>query len=238
MTISPYTMLKEQGWRFPSISEPSPPELFIIESMRDDDEDSGFFEGVRIAQILRLAGMKPKYFYVQDERELELLVPVFRQSHYRYLHISCHGDNSGFELTNGYVGFSRFAEIFSGALLLRRLFVSACETGQEDLVSALHAKSRGVQSVVAPKVQISYEHAAVIWSALYISLLRETTGKVSHIDIKKRMALLVKLFPYADREKTEKMSFLFAGYNSSKDAGEVPRPEAWSFEDINSRYEP
>ena len=204
--------------------------------MRDGDEKSGFFEGVRIAQMLRLAGRKPKYFYVQDERELDLLVPVFRQANYRYLHLSCHGDPDGFELTNGYVTFERFAEIFDGTLRLRRLFVSACNAGQKKLIHALHATSRGIQSVTAPTVEISYEHAAAIWSSFYLSLLDAGTEKVLHSDIIKRIALLVKLFPYADLKTKERMSFLFAGYNPTNDAGSVPRPEAWTFENIHFRY--
>lgn len=238
MPLSPYKTLKNNKWPFPAPTEATLPELFIIESMNDADEESGFFEGVRIAQILRLAGLKPKYFYVQDERELELLVPVFRQSNYRYVHFSCHGDDQGFDLTNGYVPFTRFAEIFGGALLVRRLFVSACEAGQKELVHALHATTRGIQSVTAPQVKIAYDHAAAIWSAFYLSLLGDRIGKVKHLDIKSRMALLVKLFPYADAKKKERMSFMFAGYDSSKDAGAVVRPEAWTFENIHYRYSP
>ncbi|MES2505061.1 MAG: CHAT domain-containing protein [Verrucomicrobiota bacterium] len=235
MAISPYKTLKEKEWPFPKPAEPTLPELFIIESMNDMDEDSGFFEGVRIAQILRLARLKPKYFYIQDERELELLVPVFRQSNYRYLHISCHGDDKGFFLTNGYVSFARFAEIFAGALLLRRIFVSACEAGQKDLVHELHASNRGIQSLIAPQVKIDYDHAAAIWSSFYTSLLGESRGKVTHSDIRKRMALLVRLFPWANKSLNERMSFMFAGYNPTNDAGDTVRPEAWNFEEIHYR---
>lgn len=237
MPISSYKTLKEKQWPFPNPSQSTTPELFIIESMIDNDENSGFFEGVRIAQILRLGGHRPKYFYIQDERELDLLVPVFRQSNYRYLHLSCHGDGDGFELTNGYVTFARFAEIFGKALLLRRLFISACNAGKKELVHELHATSRGIQSVTAPSVEISYDHAAAIWSSFYLSLL-DAGSTVRHPDIRKRISLLVKLFPYADIEAKERMSFLFAGYDPTKDAGPTVRPEAWTFEDITFRYSP
>lgn len=235
---SPFKTLKAANWPFPKTSEATLPELFIIESMHDDDEDAGFFEGVRLAQILRLAGRKPKYFYVQDERELELLIPVFRQSNYRYLHFSCHGDNLGFDLTNGSISFDTFATIFEGALDVRRLFVSACEAGQKNLVQALHQKTRGIQSVTAPKVKIDYDHAAAIWAAFYLSLLEKTEGACSHWDITSRISLLMKLFPLANVTDNVPMSFMFAGYASNLDGGKNPSSNAWTYETIDRDYVP
>lgn len=235
MRISPYNALKQNSWPFPPPSKTSIPELFIIESMDDDDEKAGFFEGVRLAQILRLGGRNPKYYYVQDERELELLVPVFRQSNYRYLHFSCHGDEQGFFLTNGPIGFDRFAEIFGETLKLRRLFVSACQSGQEELVKALHKNARGIQSVTAPRVKIDYDHAAAIWSAVYLSLLEQRAEKCKHEDIIKRIALMIRLFPYSNVGTRELMSFMFAGYQSNDDK-EDGSTFPWVFNKISRTY--
>lgn len=233
--MSPYKMLKDGNWPFPKPHVPTVPELFIIESLRDHDEDSGFFEGVRIAQILRLAGRKPKYFYVQDERELELLVPVFLQSGYRYLHMSCHGDKKGLELTSGYMKFARFSKMFGDSLKLRRLFVSACESGQEALVEALHRDSHGIQSVVAPCTAIDFDHAAAIWSAFYLSLLEMPKNGRTHIDVVKRISWLVKLFPLADIEGKIDMSFMFAGYASELDKGGA-FSESWKIQKITKYH--
>lgn len=236
MPISPYRTLKSNKWPFPDPGEQSEPELFIIESMNDKDEKSGFFEGVRIAQILRLAGRRPKYFYVQNSRELELLVPVFRQSNYRYLHLSCHGDQDGFDLTHGPVLFKDFAEMFGETLKVRRLFVSACEAGQKALVTELHKTARGIQSVTAPRVKIDYDHAAAIWSAFYISLLEKKSGKCYHEDIITRMALLMRLFPYANVDDKTLMSFMFAGYAPDMEphaGSDLP----WEFKVINRSFQ-
>lgn len=235
MPPSSYKTLLANKWPFPP-SEQSIPELFIVESMDEKDEEAGHFEGVRIAQILRLAKRKPKYFYVQDERELDLVVPVFRQSNYRYLHLSCHGDKDGFFLRDGNLSFKRFAEIFDTSLQLRRLFVSACEAGQEKLAHALHRTARGIQSVTAPRGKIDYDHAAAIWSAFYLSLLQKG-DTCRHPDVKSRIASLVKLFPMANKEDEIPMSFMFAGYDSTKDKGDL-NPKAWGFETISKDYKP
>lgn len=216
---------------------PSPetlPEVFIIESLDVDDEMEGNFEGLRLSDTLRLAGNMPKYFYIHEEKELELLVPLFVQSKYRYLHLSCHGSSDGFNLQRGFVSFERFAEIFRGALILRRVFVSSCSTGERSLVDALHKTSKGIHSVIAPCVAIKFSHASVIWASLYVSLLERNGGVVQHKDIISRMQGLVELFPYVDSETKERMNFMFAGYDSSKDAGRSTNPDAWKIQEIQS----
>jgi hypothetical protein len=223
--------LKDAGWKFPKQQE-TYPEVFIIESLSTADEKARRFEGERLADMLRLGGMNPKYYYFQEEAELELLVSLFRQSQYRFLHFSCHGNKTDFALTAGKVSFQRFGELFSNALSLRRLFVSACSTGNKDLVNALHVSNRGIQSITAPVVDIQFSHAAVIWASLYVSLLEQVKGAVQHNDITSKMKKLVSLFPVADKEKKTPMEFMFAGYSPKKDKGDTPKPTAWSYTSI------
>jgi hypothetical protein len=221
--------LAQAGWNFPR-QQDTYPDVFIIESLRDEDELSSNFEGLRIAKALRLAGMIPKYFYIHDKKELALLVPLFRQSGYRYLHFSCHGSAEGFDLQRDFLSFKEFANIFSGALPLRRLFVSACSTGERELIDELHKSTRGIQSVIAPAVDISFHHANMIWAALYVSLLEEDDGNMRHSAITEKMRTILKLFPWAEKKDSIAMEFMFAGYNSVMDQGAVPRPEAWTIE--------
>jgi hypothetical protein len=64
--------------------------LFIIESLDRDDERSRR-DGFIIKQILCLAGLPVKYHYVRSKTELSNALAKFKQSAFRYLHISCHG---------------------------------------------------------------------------------------------------------------------------------------------------
>jgi len=235
-TNSPYKTLKDSGWRFPPLHETFP-EVFIIEFLREEDEEMGRLEGLRLADTLRLADKQPKYFYIRNKAELALLAPIFVQSKYRYLHISCHGGPEGFELQDDFVKFDQFGEIFGGALALRRFFVSACSTGERSLVDALHNTSKGIQSIIAPCVDLYFSHASVIWAALYVSLLELDNGSIRHQDIVSAMQILVELFPYADSDgdsKKEPMKFMFAGYDSTKDTGGTPNPDAWRIQEIQS----
>ena len=154
------------------------------------------------------ATKNPKYHYFQGERELPHLVALFRESQYRYLHISCHGSQTEIFTTNGAMSYARFAQFFSGHLRLRRLVVSACELGNNMFVDLIAASNKGMHSIVAPAQTIQYDHAAAIWSAFYVSMFSERYASMSHSRIVRKLAALRRLFP---------VDFYFAGYSPKRD---------------------
>src|SRR6266481_2960498 len=103
------------------------PEVFIFESLSKQDERAKRYEGQLLSDMLRLSGKNPKYFYFQSEAELPHLIGLFRQSQYRYLHISSHASDTEIGTTNGSLTYKAFAGHFAGHLKLRRLFFSACQ---------------------------------------------------------------------------------------------------------------
>jgi hypothetical protein len=76
---SPYKTLKDSGWRFPPVQETFP-EIFIIEFLREEDEEMGRLEGLRLADTLRLANKRPKYYYIRNKAELALLESLKEQT--------------------------------------------------------------------------------------------------------------------------------------------------------------
>ena len=122
--------------------------------------------------------------------------------------------------------------MFKGALALRRLFVSACSTGQREFVDELHKTTRGIQSVVAPCVDVYFHHASIIWATLYVSLLEKDDGPMQHVNIAGKLQTLVSLFPLAEKDPDIPMKFMFASYQSGRDQGNTPRPEAWDIQFI------
>ena len=93
------------------------PELFIIESLTLDDEADGRQEGEILSRMLRLAGKtKTKYFYIRTKRELEEIIDLFDESKYRYLHISCHANDSEMGTTFDDVFFSSLEKCYLLAL--------------------------------------------------------------------------------------------------------------------------
>ncbi len=184
------------------------PDVFILESLSPEDEKENRYEGEIIRNILRLAGKNPAYYYFRTENELKHLVGLFRESQCRFLHISSHASDTHIGTTFGKLTYFQFSEIFQGHLQLRRLFFSACNTGNENLVKTLLLKNKGMHSFVALTHLINFDQAAAIWSTLYISLFAKDSQSVKHGDIERRLKLLKGLFP---------VEFFFGSYDSVKD---------------------
>jgi hypothetical protein len=181
------------------------PDVFIFESLSEADEKAKRFEGQTIADMLRLAGKNPKYFYFQSESELPHLLGLFRESKYRFLHVSAHASDKFIGTTNGNLTYDRFSEIFEGHLQLRRLFFSACQIGNQSFVESVSKRNKGMHSIVAPSENIQFDHAAALWSSFYISIFTQNSNAMKHIDIETRLNGLCRLFP---------VDFFFAGYDS------------------------
>lgn len=191
------------------------PEVFIFESLKLADEQARRFEGQVLADMLKLSGMNPKYYYSQSVDELPHLLRLFRQSKYRYLHISAHATDTHVQYGHELLTYQEFADIFAGHLPLRRLFFSACQVGNRAFVDAIKAKNKGMHSVVAPAESIRVDHAAALWSSFYISMFTANQGAMKRADIRRRLQALTTLFP---------VDFFFASYNANLDN--------WTFETV------
>ena len=170
-------------------------DVFIIESLSKDDEEKNRYEGQRLADLLKLSGKEPKYFYFQSKEEIPLLLQLFKISKYRYLHISCHASNDSICTTKDVISYLDFSTMCKNYLKLRRVFFSACELGNELFTECLAGKNKGMHSVVAPAEEIYFDHAAAIWAAFYVSIFSRNTNGMNGADIKKRIEILCTLFP-------------------------------------------
>jgi hypothetical protein len=170
-------------------------DVFIFESLTIEDEASSRFEGLKLADMLRLAGKNPKYYYFQSFAELTHLIALFRESGYRYLHISSHASATHISSAYESISYSEFAAYFNGQLKSRRVFVSACQIGNKEFVEALSARNKGMHSVAAPRIDIQFDHAAALWSAFYISMFSEDGAKMNSTNIQKRLEIMMYLFP-------------------------------------------
>ena len=170
-------------------------DVFIIESLKKTDETRHRYEGQRLAELLRLSGKNPKYFYYQSKLELPHLLKLFKLSDYRYLHVSCHASSDTVATTNEDLTYAEFARIFKGYLKLRRVFFSACELCNELFTNCLAGTNKGMHSVVAPAEEIDFDHAAAIWAAFYVSVFARNANAMSGSDIRQRIETLCTLFP-------------------------------------------
>ena len=130
------------------------PEVFIVESLRFHDEEKGYYEGQIISDILRLNKKQSKYYYIRTKKELRAFLDKFRDSNYRYLHLSCHANRGEMATTLDSIPFSELASLLKPYLNKRRLFVSACEMVNINLANLLLPGS-GCFSLMGPATQIA-----------------------------------------------------------------------------------
>ena len=104
------------------------PDVFIIESLTFKDERKKRFEGLILSDMLRLLEKKPIYYYVRTRKELHAVLNRFGKSRYRYLHLSCHGDEETISTTlDEGIEFHDLSTTLNKYLKSRRLFVSSCD---------------------------------------------------------------------------------------------------------------
>jgi hypothetical protein len=146
--------------------------LFIIESLLFADECENRFEGRILRDIFRLSGHKVDYLYIRTRKELKAALEAFHESRRRYLHLSCHGNETALRLTLDGVTFKGFAsDVGSNFLKGRRLFVSACAAANSKLADAL--SSSGCLSIIGPQDKIRFDDAVMIWSSFYYLLFSD-----------------------------------------------------------------
>ncbi|TRZ53553.1 hypothetical protein D4S03_01610 [bacterium] len=170
------------------------PETFILESLTLADEKEGRLDGKLLYDALKLFGIKPIYNYFRTERELLKLSEVFRNSGYRYIHLSCHGQQDRFAFTLNNVPFDKFAEIFKEKLNNRRLFISGCELGNRGLADAVFGQNGGMYSVIAPKKPIFFDQSLVFWTSFYYRMYAYSRTEMKKEQIKKELDQLSKIF--------------------------------------------
>ncbi len=142
------------------------PEVFIIESLRFDDERQDRFEGQIIKRILALSGKDCEYYYIRTKREFAKVLGLFTKSQYRYLHLSCHGNRGTMATTLDSIPFPELADLVNPHLTERRLFVSACSMTNESLANLIMPNSKCF-SILGPDEDIGFSDAAILWASLY-----------------------------------------------------------------------
>jgi hypothetical protein len=163
---APYTALPGMQMKSIGTTEPYQPEIFIIETLDFKDEKAERFEGRIISQILGLSGKQCEYYYVRTKRELETLLWQFKSTHYRYLHLSCHGSDDSIFTTLDSIPFTELGPLLKPFLPKRRLFLSACSATNTALANAIMPGS-GCYSILGPDEDIYFSDAAILWASFY-----------------------------------------------------------------------
>ena len=190
----------------------SQPEIFIIESLDFKDEKAERFEGRIISQILGLSGKQCEYYYIRTKREFKTLLDQFESTHYRYLHLSCHGSNESIFTTLDPIPFSELGPLLRPFLRKRRLFLSACSATNSALADAIMPGS-GCYSILGPDQDIYFSDAAVLWASFYHVMFTADSKAMKYKTIKAKTQEVSDMYRVrlrliardADRPKDYKM---------------------------------
>lgn len=188
-------------------------DVYIVESLRPNDEGNGRFEGIFLSHLLRLHGKNPQYRYVRTKGEFETAIRRFGESRYRYLHISAHGDPDGIRLTNqDDVDVEDLAEMLEPYMKGRRLFFSSCEVASERLAREVIPFTL-CTSVVGPTERIDFHDSAVVWATIYHLVFSEDSQVITRANLLEKLKKACDLFEveFAYYTKTKKNKRGFTG---------------------------
>jgi hypothetical protein len=154
------------------IEKETKPGVFIIESLRFDDEERNYFEGEVISKILNFSDIPHEYHYIRTVAEFEHFIGKFQESGYRYLHISCHGNADCIATTLDTVPFNKLSIMLAPVLDKKRLFVSACSATNDRLASEIFGVTE-CNSIIGPHKDINMDDAVIFWSSFYSLMFKK-----------------------------------------------------------------
>ena len=85
------------------------PDVCIIETLKLTDEAADRSEGVLLSAAMRLSAKHPRYAYLRTGQEMSVFLGQFCTSQYRYLHLSCHGNEDVLATTLDVLPFGEVA---------------------------------------------------------------------------------------------------------------------------------
>lgn len=168
--------------------------IFIIESLDFREEANDMNEGKTLARHLELANLPYKYVYLRTKQELAKVLDQYVKSRYRYLHVSCHGNESQLALTLDELDFNEMSRLFGPVLGRRRLFLSTCHAANHELATAVFKAAPDCFSVTGPADEIGFADATILWASFYHLMLSKERTRMKHTDIRATLRSLSNLF--------------------------------------------
>ena len=140
----------------------------IIESVGAQDLAKRRSEGEGLQIILRLLDVPCALVLASSEHELRTALRVFAKGRYSHLHLSCHGNENGIELTDGtFVRWSDLAQLFEAHVSSHySLSISACRSGLPAVAEAFAARRFYPWLLIGTKADTEWGDALIGWAIL------------------------------------------------------------------------
>lgn len=163
--------------------------VYIIESLRGDD----YFDGETLNDILKLSHVLSKYKWADSLQDFKRHLKAFSVSGYRYLHISCHADESGIEINGDLITNEELQQITAKYLINKRVFLSACKGANLDIASKLIINNEAL-SVIGTPTNLRFDKSVLFWPSFYHAMNEIDNTKMRKEDIKSILRKCVDLF--------------------------------------------
>ena len=156
-------------------------EILIIESRSDQDIYDGRGEGETLKRILELQGVNAKCIEVTNEKMFIKALKIAQRKNIKYVHISAHGFDKGFALTNDIIITWRdFDRMAWPRLRGKCVCFSSCSVGNgaEELFE-FHKSF--CNAIIAPTRDISWGEGLVAYSAFYHRAQSQEKSSVENV---------------------------------------------------------
>lgn len=141
--------------------------ILIIESRSDLDIYDERYEGNTLRKILELQGVSAKSIEVVNKEMLVKALKIALRAHIKYVHISAHGTDEGFILTDdGFISWEDFDRIAWPILRGKCLCFSSCSVGR-GAGHLFNFHKSFCNAIVGPTRDITWGEGLVAYSAFY-----------------------------------------------------------------------
>ena len=164
--------------------------VYIIEFLRADDK---YFDGEALHEIIQLSGIPTEYKWADTVEDFKRFLKDFKKKNFRYLHISCHADETGLEINGGDILNEEFQDLTKGYLENKRVFLSACKGANRDLASRVIV-GNNAWSLLGIPINLRFDKSALFWPAFYHLINEIDTRKMVRRDIEETVKKCVDLF--------------------------------------------
>lgn len=162
-------------------------DFYIIESLKEDDIKDGQIFSDSLDSIKKV----PIYECVESFKDLKKALENFEKSNYKYLLISCHGDEENLELSHEKINSYDLNDLNIN-FKQRRIFMSSCKGGS--YIFAKYFIRNGAYSVVGTPNKLDQIIATGMWTTMLIIFERLSGTVLKYSEINKVSKLMTEVY--------------------------------------------
>lgn len=185
--------------------------IFIIEGMEKDASESPMLK-----KMLSLTKVNPliKIKKVRSRADFKKAIQSFKNSDFKFLHISTHGGTNYLKFENDKIEIPEFVDIIGPVSTDRRIFLSACSFATFNMAKEIIPKYHCLSIIGSPDI-VDVDKAAVFWTSFYFLIFKIHESK----DVSINQEVFFKVFKKltsAFEYNLEYFSIIGVGHDESR----------------------